>query len=116
MTFYTVLHFPTFTNLRKKNTTVKKTGIIVMILVATLFDGKATNSEVHNNQVIEQAVINADAGASYDSTKAITKTVIIEEDEDATLPNSRNKWITAALAAFGVILIIIFRMLRKKKS
>jgi len=95
---------------------MKKVQIILIILLAIQFNGKTATSDVNKNLVIEQAVINTDSDTSEDSTKAITKTVIIEEEENGDLPNSRNKWITAALAALGVVLVIVFRMLRKKKS
>ena len=93
---------------------MKKIQIILIILLATQFNGKTTNLAAQKNQVIEQALIHTDSVASEDSTKIITKTVIMEEEENA--PNPYNKWITAALAALGLVLVIVFKMLRKKRK
>lgn len=74
------------------------------------------SSQALNNQVIEEVLASSDSLNTLDSTQPITKTVIIEGEEEEGEPSSRDKWITAALAALGVVLVIVFRMLRKKKS
>ncbi len=96
---------------------MKKIHILSLILMLTLFNVRTGNSQVLNNHIVEEVLANSDSLTSSDSTKPITKTVIMDEEEAGGAESSlRDKWITAALAALGVVLVIVFRMLRKKKK
>lgn len=96
---------------------MKKIHIISLILLLTLFNVRTGNSQVLNNHVVEEVLAHSDSLASSDSTKPITKTVIMDGAEgEETESSPRDKWITAALAALGVVLVIVFRMLRKNKK
>lgn len=96
---------------------MKKTPIVAIILLIALFHSGPAISQVLNNHVVEEVLAHSDSLASSDSTKPITKTVIMDGEEGEEAESSpRDKWITAALAALGVVLVIVFRMLRKKKK
>ena len=100
-----------------KNKTMKKIYLILILVLVTLFNTKASTSEAQTNQENEQIITKADTISSENSAEPIIKTVVIEEDEEGQDPFSpRNKWITIALAVFGVVLVLVFRMLRKKKK
>ncbi len=96
---------------------MKKIHILSLILMLTFFNVRTGNSQVLNNHIVEEVLANSDSLTSSDSAKPIIKTVIMDEEEAGGAESSlRDKWITAALAALGVVLVIVFRMLRKKKK
>lgn len=91
---------------------MKKTCLILLILFVMLGSNPAVNAQVSVNQAMEHVIDHADSLAQEE--KPIVKTVILDEEEsDPEVP--RNKWVTIGLAVFGLALVIIFRMLRKKK-